>query len=53
MHTLIDKRHPQLRRTIHTDESVSAVNRKIDEDPNESIRYCVYQLELRSFNVLW
>lgn len=34
--TLIDNSHPQRRCTVRTEEAIAAVERSIEEDPNES-----------------
>lgn len=45
-HTLLDNVHPQRRRTVRTEEVVAAVERSVEEDPNESIRRRAQQLDL-------
>ncbi|GFU92048.1 hypothetical protein TNCV_4753031 [Trichonephila clavipes] len=37
--TLIENSHPQRRRTVRTEEAIATVERRIQEDPNESIRH--------------
>lgn len=43
---LIDRVHPQRRRTVHTEEVTSALERSVEGDPNEWIRHRAYQSEL-------
>jgi hypothetical protein len=45
-HTLVDNTHPQRRHTVRTEEVIAAVERSVEEDPNESIRHRAQQLEL-------
>lgn len=44
--TLIDNSHPQRRCTVRTEEAIAAVERSIEEDPNESIRHRAQELDL-------
>ena len=44
--TLNDNTHSQRRRTMRTGEIVAAVERSIEEDPNQSIRHRAQQLDM-------
>ncbi|GFV58620.1 transposable element Tc3 transposase [Trichonephila clavipes] len=44
--TLIDNSHPQRRRTVRTEEAIATVERRIEEDPNESLRHQAQELDL-------
>ena len=44
--TLLDRMHHSRRRTVSTKETIAAVERNTKEDPNESIRHRVQQLNL-------
>lgn len=44
--TLNDNTHPQRRRTVRTEEAIAAVERSVEEDPNQSIRHRAQELDM-------
>lgn len=44
--TLNDNTHPQRCRTVRTEEVIAAVERSVEEDPNQSIRHRAQELDM-------
>ena len=50
--TLNDSTHPQRRRTVRTEEVIAAVERGVEEDPNQSIRHRAQEFNMCP-SILW